>query len=253
MTETAVQALETLLANAGVSQFLVRSGPLEDAQAVAIVLADMPAIHADAYVVPHFQEAVLFERDVAEAVARGGGEQGLLAYYYYIEGLRRPQERGEVHVTPSGGGNSTHLINVMSLGDPDLDSELRTVAIATGSALQVAGEKGFDTVIFPALGTGVNGQLTAGQSARAILGPLYTYWTEDQRPHRVIIAIYGDRAAFNSFSDVLNSGVLTPEAARVDAGKTRRFDSRKWAGDVTAGMLTEDWLRGSLDPRKREK
>ncbi len=242
---TAVQSLENLLSRcSGISQFLVRPGPQGNMQAAAIALGDMTRIPCDAYVVPHFQGDVSFA-GVGGAVARGGAGHGLMEYEKYVDALNRTQEWGEATVTKSGGGNSTHLIHVVSVGNRSVEKELRTVAMATSSALYRAHEQLLDTIVFPALGTGAHGELVAGQSARAILGSLYTYWSKEpsNRPHGVTVAIYGDRDAYHSFSAVLELGVSTQEAAMVDEGKSKKFNLARWAVDVTAGMHTEDWLR----------
>lgn len=253
MVGTAVHQLTTLLASTGsLQRSFVAEGPQGPSHAVAVVLGDMTQIAADAYVVPHFQGAASYG-GVGAAVARSGAGEGLMAYEREIEKLGRQQEWGEATVTPSGGGRSKALINVVSVGSRDTDQELEVVAASVGAALLVSHQKDLDTIVFPALGTGVIGRLNPGQSARAMIGALFTYWTREPRkaPHQVIIAIYGDPDAYRSFETVLKSGAFTPEAAAVDAGNKKKFDPGKWCAVLSGGMAVEDELKGNKGPREK--
>ena len=246
MTGTRVDQLGTLLAaNSKIQQSFVTAGPQGPSHAVAIVLGDMTKITADAYVVPHFQGAVSYG-GVGAAVARGGAGLGLQKYEQIISALGQELKWGDVTITPSGGGQSKNLIHVVSVGSSDAEEEAGVVSTAISQVLLASQQNNLDTIVVPALGTGVVGYLTAGQSARAILGALFTYWGQEPQnaPHQIVIAIYGNPEAYRSFEAVLRAGVSTAEAASIGHGERKVFDMRRWVADITGGMEVESTLRG---------
>lgn len=150
------------------------SGPHGILNAAAVALGEMIHIPCDAYVVPC---------------------HGSFADF------------GNVEVTPSVGGNSRYFINAVTLGIPieETIEAQKIVTLASRNALHQARKNKFERIIFPTLGTGPFGKLTAKQSAKAIFGALYAFWdmAPDEGPYQVIVAIPNDRSVYNSFCEIL--------------------------------------------------
>lgn len=236
----AVAELNTLLTGivGGVQAHTIFPGPLGERQAVAIALGDMTQIPADAYVVPHFNgEASL--GGVGAAVARRGGLPGIQSYEQYLDGLPRradgrgvEQAWGEVKTTRSGGGLSTYLLNAVSVGSPHTQTEAVTVGATAFIALKKAQQRQMDSVVLPALGTGILGQLSDSLSAYSVLYALETFRSqnpENLQPRMVTIAIYGSPNAYEAWCEMLRIGPTT-DAAREIAMRAggREFDLGRW-------------------------
>jgi O-acetyl-ADP-ribose deacetylase (regulator of RNase III) len=87
------------------------------------------------------------------------------------------QKFGTVLLTKSGGGNSKHLLHVVSVASPR-EHEFDTVQTAFYNALKVAETNGIKRIVAPAMGTGIIGQLTAAQSAKAMMSAIEQYDTK---------------------------------------------------------------------------
>lgn len=195
---------------------------------VMVALGDLTQTVADAYVVPQFHGAASFG-GVGGAVARSGALKGLEAYEKAIDS-NGPADFGTALITESGGGNSRFLLHVVSVGSQRED-EYVTVRNGFHKALELAGENGLKTLAAPALGTGIIGQLTATQSAKAMFSALDHYSSNGGQPLEVSVVIFGDKAAFDSFVGVLEKGEFL--SAKPEAGD-RELDPIKWIDGMNA-------------------
>jgi len=246
----------------GVEDFAVSPGPNGSSQATAIALGDMTAIPADVYVVPHFSGAVSYG-GVGAAVARSGGLAGLETYERYVDALPRSssgvgaeQSWGDVKFTESGGGLSTYLANVVSVGSDDVNTEMTTVSAAALNVLMEMQERGFNSVVFPALGTGIIGRLPDIVSAYAILSAIETFRRsvpDRLEPAMVTIAIYGSRRAFDAWDSILKMGPSTDVAMlMVEHAGSRKVDVGRWMVGFESMVDAVKWVRNkeSEDPEK---
>lgn len=230
---------------------------------IAIVLGDMTKIPADVYVVPHFQNGVSWG-GVGAAVARAGARGGMDLYERHVSSLTGQQNWGDIKDTISCGGNSRHLIHVVSVGSGRAE-EYNVVANATYNALVEAERVSQESIVSPALGTGIIGQLTAEQSARAIFSGIQRFQADHPGRHflrRIVVAIYGDSGAYQDFASTLAShpivrttptaSVPTPKAAvPVSApapshdGSRSRESAAAWEANLRRAGLTEFRIRAA--------
>lgn len=243
----AVASLGALLGGLpmGIEEFTVMPGPKGDSQAVAVALGDMTAIPADAYVVPHWQGAASFD-GVGEAIVNSGALSGLESYEQYLEKLPK-RENGEpkqkwcdVKFTDSGGGLSTYLANVVTIGSSDADTEKAIIAKATMRVLAKLQGCNRNSVVFPAMGTGDFGRLTDMVSAQAILGAIEMFregYPDKINPSMVTVAIYNRRDAYEAWVRMLEMGPLSVEGYWVASKITPRgFDERRAAQGIAAAI-----------------
>jgi len=211
---------------------------------VAIALGDMTALtEIQAWVVPHFDKGVSYG-GVGAAVVRAGGEQGLRE----MESRINSMSFGEAAVTGAGRARVKNLIHVVSVGS-GRDREFGVVQKATSSALKAAEEADIASLAFPALGTGVIGALTPHQSANAMLTAIRSHAAG--KVAEVVIVIYGDATAYQSFADAL----AAVEEIVVDASKVggqKRFDPRAWAAEVL-GRDCEVGIAGKMTETEAER
>lgn len=239
----------------GIQQFMVFPGPLGPSQATAIALGDMTTIPADAYVVPHFKGEISYG-GVGAAVSRAGALPGLTAYEHFLGTLPRSPEGGAAQnwgdavMTDSGGGLSRHLINVVSAGGQDMNREVVAVTVATINALIKAQRNRLESVVFPALGTGIIGRLSDTVAAYTMLGALELFRMRsdtDRLPRMVIIAIYGSLRAFGEWIRIMKMGPSTDEAREAaQAAGQRRFDAEQWRRGIEYETSTKEWIRRRL-------
>lgn len=188
---------------------------------VAVALGDMTQLQADAFVVPQFTSASSFG-GVGGAVARAGGTHGLEEYQRFIDS-QGEQKFGTVLLTESGGGNAKHHLHVASVGSPK-DDEFNTVQTGFYNALKTAEANGIKSVVAPAMGTGIIGQLESDQSARAMMSAVDQF-TKEGGKMDVSFVIYGDKAAYQAFTDSLDSKKY--ETADRETGK-KEFNLGEW-------------------------
>ena len=125
---------------------------------VSILLGDITRTGVDAVIVPEFQSGASYG-GVGGAVARSGALAGMEAYEQYVR-TNGKQDFGTVILTPSGGGKSSQLLHVVSVGSGK-QYEFDTVRTCIFKALEIAEQKGINSIAAPALGTGIIGDLTS--------------------------------------------------------------------------------------------
>jgi O-acetyl-ADP-ribose deacetylase (regulator of RNase III) len=229
----------TQLRAAGIRSFQIKSSPIPGLE-TAVFEGDMTRVPADAYVVPHFRSKF---RDghllsgvsmggVGGAIIRAGAEAGLRKYDDLIYAAGREQVWGEAMITESGGGKSRMLVNVVRVGS-EVDEEFAVVQQAVFTALMQSSLQGIDTIVFPLMGTGVIGQLTATQSAKAMLSALAQFRSifPDSFPRQIAIAIYGNPEAFTAVSKVLNLSDEQLSKVPTEKGQ-KQFDFVAWISEM---------------------
>ncbi|MBI2500090.1 MAG: macro domain-containing protein [Deltaproteobacteria bacterium] len=133
---------------------------------------------------------------------------------------------------------SKYLLNVVSVGNPGTpQDEAFTILKSVLSALQTASEHRIDSVVIPALGTGIIGKLTPAQSAWTILHAVEQFRLAKPNtiPQKIIIAIYGDPQTYEVFSRILTLGTQDPTAMSMARGPGRTFDLIRWLAEAEAG------------------
>lgn len=245
-----VLALQEYLTGSRIAtRFIVRAGPAGSHQSVAIAQTDMTQLQADAYVVPQFRN-VVSTGGVAGAIIRAGAREGMARYGDYLArkvAVARLPDWGEVLTVESGGGQSRHLMHAVTVQSGNKVTEGEAISKAVGNSVVEANRLGLRRVIFPALGTGVLGELVGGESARLILGGLWALWEDypDVSLSQVIIAIHpGDTMRlYESFSGVLDAGVTTRAAWSIDADRRRVFDEGAFQAEQRRRRETTSLMR----------
>lgn len=207
-------------------------------QKIQIMGGDITELPCDAYLVPQF-DSCASRSGVGGAIAHAGAEQGLAAYEHHLEMRGRPLGFGDVRLTTSGGGNSKYLLHAASL-DSGAGREFATVQMAVYNALSQAHRRGLKTVAMPALGTGLLGRLTAGQSARAMLSAVARFATEGRSLEALTFAIHGPPAARDEFVRVLSTRDY--ERADPEAGQ-KGFDFNAWAMQAQKAAFADSLLK----------
>ena len=169
---------------------------------VTVEMGDITQSCAEAIVVPQFTNCSSYG-GVGGSVARSGARVGMQTYDAFIS-EQGEQKYGSVLLTPAGGGGSDYLLHVASLGS-GADSEFNTIKTSMFNVLKVAEENGVDSIAAPALGTGIVGSLTGKQSAEAMMSAIKEYADKGGKPINIRFVIYGDKNAFDRFSDALKS------------------------------------------------
>lgn len=198
---------------------------------VVVAFGDLTQIKADAYVVPQFATAASYG-GVGGAIARSGALNGIKAFEEFVE-ARGILDFSSVVMTPSGGGNAKHLLHIASVGSPRAD-EFATVRNGFFNALHTAAENGLTSVVAPAMGTGIIGKLTAEQSARAMMSAVDLYVSSGSPALTVSIVIFGDRAAYQDFTQVLETRSYVGSTA--EAGN-RELDIGRWVVEMNSDMI----------------
>jgi len=169
---------------------------------INISLGDMTAVAADAYIVPEFNSAASFG-GVGGAIARAGASAGLNDYQEYID-KNGEQPYGQVILTPSYGGQSQHLLHVVSVGSGG-DKEFSTVQTSIFNALKVAEANGIKKIVIPALGTGIIGRLSDEQSAKAMMSAIHDYAQSGGTPIEVSFVLFARQPTQDTFARVLST------------------------------------------------
>ena len=219
-----LQALNNALAaNAAVLQHAVMSGPTGSACAAGVALVDIAEVPCDAYVVPHCPEETS-RSFVSSALFRAGAVDGVRAVEDSVKSRGSDgASRGDVFVADSGGGNSECLIHVVGMGSGGRERDLNSVEYQVFVAMKTALENGFERIVFPALGMGELGSLSAELSSNIIFNSIYSHWRESDThaPRSVLIAIPKGWGDYLSFVDALgevapsDAGVLESNSGRV--------------------------------------
>jgi O-acetyl-ADP-ribose deacetylase (regulator of RNase III) len=108
---------------------------------------------------------------------------------------------GEAVVTSAGKLKASYVIHAAAMG-VDLKPDRQSVGDATLNSLKRAYEKKMESVVFPALGTGI-GHFPMSDCARIMIGTAIDFLLEHDYPRRVIFALY-DEGAFQHFSQELD-------------------------------------------------
>ncbi len=205
---------------------------------------DMTQHKVDAYIVPEFTSE-WSPRGVGGAVIRGGGSRGMEAYQKYID-ANGDFDFGDVLLTPSGGGNAGYLLHIASVAS-GADNEFETIQTAVYNALQAAEKQGITSIVSPAPGTGVLGDLTGEQSARAVLSALHQHEQEGGAPIDFKVVIFRDPYSpeaseqdFAGYAKVIND--KSYEYAEPEKGARGR-DFGRWAAHMeTETRLTQEYM-----------
>jgi O-acetyl-ADP-ribose deacetylase (regulator of RNase III) len=175
---------------------------------IRIMMGDMTAVAADAYIVPEFPDAASYG-GVGGAISRSGGKYGLEWYQRFVD-QKGQQTYGQVVLTPSGGGNAPFHLHVVSVGSGS-SNEFDVVQTGFYNALKVAEHYDLQQVAAPAMGTGVIGRLSSKQSARAMMSAVHRYGQEGRKPLNVTFAILGRTVVFEEFIRTFETGAYIGE------------------------------------------
>lgn len=208
-----------------------------------IAFGDMTKVKADAYIVPQFTSCASYG-GVGGAVARAGAVKGIDEFQEFVS-RGGEQKFGTVLLTNSHGGNSNKLLHTVSVGSSK-EHEFDTVQTSIYNALRTAEENGVKSVVSPALGTGIIGQLTPEQSAKSILSAVKNF-ADEGRNMDVSVVIYGDRGAYNDFVKTLST--KSYETANKEKG-AQELDIGRWIvgmqrdadANRKAGIKNKDYL-----------
>ncbi len=206
---------------------------------VKISVGDMTTFTTDAYIVPHFGTCASFG-GVGGAVARSGGGPGLKEFDEYIT-RHGKQEFGFVHLADSGGGNSRYVLNVVSVGS-GAEQEFEVVTKSILHALKTAGAKNLKAVAMPALGTGIIGDLTSDQSAKAMMAGVQQFVNAGGKLDKIDIVIFGDKSARATFQEVLRDKKYLASVPEVGM---REFDMTRWVAGMQADAYENE--RAGID------
>ncbi len=177
----------------------VTLGPL----AVEIVEGDITAQAVDA-IVNAANDRFWMGAGVAGAIKAKGGDE--IERDAMAQGPVRP---GESVVTAAGRLPARHVIHAAVMGQ-DLQTDARLIGRATRTALLAADARRFETIAFPALGTGVGG-FPLAECAEIMLGAVRAHAQTPTSLKRVVFVLFG-ASAFREFEQA---------AARVLASEVR--------------------------------
>lgn len=198
---------------------------------VSIHLGDMTQFEVDGFVVPQFNDCCSFG-GVGGSVARNGAVEGMEAYESYTQQAESDIAYGKIVIVPSGGGNSQYLLHAVTVASGS-ENEFETIQNAIFNALKASEKNGLESVAMPAMGTGILGDLTDEQSAKAMLSGVYKYSQESDIPVKVSIVIWDSQETVDSFSQVLASDSYVnclPEKGE------RAFDWNRWVDEINMDM-----------------
>ena len=213
---------------------------------VTIAMGDMTRHTADAFLVPQFAGGPSYG-GVGGAVADSGAEIGMEKYHAHVKATGE-QEYGSALLTPSGGGNSSYLLHVVSVGS-ERDQEFETVFKSVYNALQAAHDEGLTSVAAPALGTGIIGQLQDEQSARAMLSAVNLFSENNPEAEMsVSVVIFGSAAAYNSFLETLQN--RTYQNAEPEVGQ-RDFNMGQWVQGMQFHADRENKYMDKIEKKDR--
>ena len=108
-----------------------------------------------------------------------------------------PVEPGDAVVTGGGRLPARHVIHAAVMAQ-DLETSADVIERATRRTLQLADERGFTSVAFPAFGTGVGG-FSVRQCAEIMIGVIRTHTPRTLRLARFVL--FG-QAAYRTFAEI---------------------------------------------------
>ena len=200
---------------------------------VSVASGDITTIKADAYLVPEFKMGAS-DAGVGGAIWSRGAGKGMEAYNNIIK-TQGEQEFGSVHVTESGGGNSSKLIHAVTVNS-GAENEFAVVQKAVYNALKAAEKQGLTSIAIPQVGTGIIGRLTDEQSAQAIMSAIKQFSDEGGQMD-VSLVIYGNQRAYNTFSTKLDNG------SYANAGAVSTVGGR----ELNSGRIIMGMSNGGID------
>ena len=195
---------------------------------IRISIGNMIKEKAGAYLVPHFSAGVNYG-GIAGAVARFGAQLGVEEYEEFVN-KNGPQPFGQVKITKSYGGNAEFLLHAVTVGS-GAATEFDVARTATQDSLKLCEKNGIATLIVPALGTGIVGELADQQSAKAMLSAIDRYSKAGGKAVDISF-VFLDRepeeaeALFAAFTKVLKD--KSYENAPSEVGR-RKIDVGRWA------------------------
>lgn len=157
---------------------------------VSILEGDITARSVDA-IVNAANSAFWMGAGVAGAIKARGGPQ--IEREAMAQG---PVQPGEAVVTSAGALPAAHVIHAAVMGQ-DLRTTAPFIRAATASALALAASRGFTSVAFPALGTGVGG-FSVSECARVMLECVRTHAAAGTSLRLVEFVLFG-QAAYEEF------------------------------------------------------
>lgn len=155
-------------------------------QRILVELGDIAAAETEA-VVNAANNELWMGSGVAGALKRAGGttiEQEAVA--------QGPIAVGECVVTGAGKLKALNVIHAAAMA-PGRDATPESVGLATGNALKLAAERGFDSIAFPALGTGVGG-LSLQDCAEVMLSAAHKHCAQHEKPFEIHFMLWGQNA-----------------------------------------------------------
>ncbi len=111
---------------------------------------------------------------------------------------------GEAVVTGAGRLKARYVIHAVGprYGAKDADKKLMR---ATLRSLELAEELGLNSIVFPAISTGIFG-FPKDECARIMLSTVLSFARKHDRPKKIIFCLYDDET-FNIFKETLNSAI----------------------------------------------
>ena len=164
---------------------------------VSIVDGDMTRLDhiADAWVIPHFYNAVSYGGVSAEVI-RAGGESGIEEYAEYIKTHDIPF--GDVTVTKSGNARTKYFLHVVSANTSEVEA-LTVLRKAVINLFDSAERERINSIALPALGTGIIGTLSFSQSAGTIISTLQELSKRETCIKQIIVVIYKNIHGYDDF------------------------------------------------------
>lgn len=193
--------------------------------AVTVAGGDMTSIEADAYIVPQF-DSCISEGGVGGAVMRGGAVKGMNDYGKYIKKSGN-LNWSDVVLTKSGGGNSKYLIHTVTAG-AEADNSFEVIQKAVYNSFKIAQQQGLQSMVIPAMGTGIIGHLTNEESANAIMAGINQFANEGGKMD-VSVVVYSTGQGYRDFENVLKS--KSYENAKPVTG-TKEFDTNAFITEM---------------------
>jgi len=158
---------------------------------VDVVAGDITEMEVDA-IVNSANTHLWMGGGLASAIKKAGGQD------IENEAIRQgPLTVGEAIATGAGALKATHVIHAVVMGQ-DLKTDEEKIRMATRAALTLAEEKGFHSVAFPALGTGVGG-VSVFVCAAAMVDEAINLLIDSERIRQVTFALLDEegRSAFH--------------------------------------------------------
>ena len=117
---------------------------------------------------------------------------------------------GEAAVTPAGNLKAYYVIHAASM-QPGGRTTAESLRNATRNSLLRAEEKGFKTIAFPAIGTGIAG-FPMEECARVMIGELLEHLKSRSSLEKIYFVLYDD-AALKTFEEIYKKLAARPAAS----------------------------------------